>query len=250
MPRSDPLTLTLQELIGDSGLALSLPDLADLQRDGGIRQIQGKLFQQDGLRLVKPPLVELCIRLAKGLIPNGSIPLSNGLTPFFRQIARQLRSPSLGDAIEDSRSKHDEAEDGQEQTEREDALQGFRKGKYEVLVATDIASRGLDIAEVSHVVNYDVPEHPEDYIHRIGRTGRMEHSGDALTLMTAADASHVYSIERFISQKIPRVKLEDFDYKYTALFEEGKPGQKASFPGKARGGRIRGGYSFSPSQRR
>ena len=102
-------------------------------------------------------------------------------------------------------------------------------------MATDIASRGLDIADVSHVINYDVPQHPEDYIHRIGRTGRAEHSGDALTLMVAADAPHVYAIERFISQKIRRVKLENFDYQYTALFEEEKPGQKPSFPGKVRG---------------
>ena len=136
------------------------------------------------------------------------------------------------------------------QREREDALAGFRNGKYEVLVATDIASRGLDIADVSHVVNFDVPQHPEDYIHRIGRTGRAEHSGDAMTLMTAADAQHVFAIERFITQTIPRVKLADFNYTYTALFEENKPGQKAGFPGKVRGGRIRGGYTFGPSKRR
>src|ERR1017187_3406479 len=128
------------------------------------------------------------------------------------------------------------------QKEREEALKGFRNGRYEVLVATDIASRGPDIADVSHVINYDVPQHPEDYIHRIGRTGRAEHSGDAMTLMVAADASHVYAIERFISQKVPRVKLDRFDYQYTALFEEDKPGHKPSFPGKVRGSRVRGGY--------
>ena len=136
------------------------------------------------------------------------------------------------------------------QREREDALAGFRKGKYEVLVATDIASRGLDIADVSHVVNYDVPQHPEDYIHRIGRTGRAESTGDAFTLMVAGDASHVYAIERFIGQKIPRVKLENFNYAYTALFEEEKQGQKGGFPGKVRGARIKGGYFFGPSRRR
>jgi ATP-dependent RNA helicase RhlE len=137
------------------------------------------------------------------------------------------------------------------QREREQALQGFRSGKFEVLVATDIAARGLDIADVSHVINYDVPQHPEDYIHRIGRTGRAEASGDAFTIMTAEDASHVFAIERFISQKIPRVKLENFDYKYTMLFEEGKPGQpKGGFPGKARGVRIHGGYHFGMARRR
>ena len=136
------------------------------------------------------------------------------------------------------------------QREREQALAGFRNGKFEALVATDIAARGLDIAEVSHVINYDVPQHPEDYIHRIGRTGRAEHSGDAFTIMTAEDSSHVFAIERFISQKIPRVKLENFDYKYTMLFEEQKPGQPTGFPGKARGVRVHGGYHFAPGRRR
>jgi ATP-dependent RNA helicase RhlE len=136
------------------------------------------------------------------------------------------------------------------QREREQALEGFRNGKFEALVATDIAARGLDIADVSHVINYDVPQHPEDYIHRIGRTGRAEHSGDAFTIMTAEDASHVFAIERFISQKIPRVKLENFDYKYTMLFEEQKPGQPKGFPGKARGVRVHGGYHFAPGRRR
>jgi ATP-dependent RNA helicase RhlE len=136
------------------------------------------------------------------------------------------------------------------QKEREEALNGFRDGHYGILVATDIASRGLDIADVSHVINYDVPQHPEDYIHRIGRTGRAEHTGDAMTLMVAADAPHVYAIERFIDRKVPRVKLENFTYQYTALFEESKPGAKTSFPGKVRGARVRGGYFFGPAKRR
>ena len=136
------------------------------------------------------------------------------------------------------------------QREREQALAGFRNGKFEVLVATDIAARGLDIADVSHVINYDVPQHPEDYIHRIGRTGRAEASGDAFTIMTAEDASHVFAIERFISQKIPRVKMENFDYKYTTLFDENKPGAPKGFPGKARGSRVHGGYHFTPGRRR
>ena len=136
------------------------------------------------------------------------------------------------------------------QKEREQALQGFRDGKFEVLVATDIAARGLDIADVSHVVNYDVPQHPEDYIHRIGRTGRAENTGDAFTIMVAEDAPHVFAIERFISQKIPRVKLDNFDYRYTALFEEPKAGAAAGFPGKVRGGRVHGGYHFAPGGRR
>jgi ATP-dependent RNA helicase RhlE len=136
------------------------------------------------------------------------------------------------------------------QREREQALRGFRDGRFEVLVATDIAARGLDIADVSHVVNYDVPQHPEDYIHRIGRTGRMENKGDAFTLMVAEDGRHVQAIERFITQKIQRVKLENFDYRYTALFEEDKPGRTQAGPMRARGARVRGGYFYGPSRRR
>jgi ATP-dependent RNA helicase RhlE len=136
------------------------------------------------------------------------------------------------------------------QREREQALRGFRDGRFEVLVATDIAARGLDIADVSHVINYDVPQHPEDYIHRIGRTGRMEATGDAFTLMIAEDTRHVNAIERFISQKIPRVRLEDFNYKYTALFEEGKPGHAHGGTPHVRGARVRGGYFFGPVRRR
>ena len=136
------------------------------------------------------------------------------------------------------------------QREREQALNGFRDGRYEVLVATDIAARGLDIADVSHVINYDVPQHPEDYVHRIGRTGRAQATGDALTLMVAEDSPHVEAIERFIVQSIARVKLEGFNYKYTALFEEGKPGAPTAHERKARGVRLSGGYYFGPTKRR
>ena len=134
------------------------------------------------------------------------------------------------------------------QREREQALRGFRDGRFEVLVATDIAARGLDIADVSHVINFDVPQHPEDYVHRIGRTGRAEASGDAFTIMAAEDSSPVQAIERFISQTIKREKLEGFNYQYTALFEEGKAG--AAVVGRARGVRLSGGYHFAPARRR
>jgi ATP-dependent RNA helicase RhlE len=138
------------------------------------------------------------------------------------------------------------------QREREQALEGFRNGKFEVLVATDIAARGLDISNVSHVINYDVPQHPEDYIHRIGRTGRAEATGDAFTIMVAEDAAHVFSIERFISKKIERVKLPTFTYQYTALFDEPKAGTAAAgaHPGKVQAVRVRGGYFFGPAKRR
>lgn len=110
------------------------------------------------------------------------------------------------------------------QNERMDALDGFKSGKYEVMVATDIAARGIDVAGVSHVINYDVPQHPEDYVHRIGRTGRAQAVGDAFTIFTGEDLEYVMKIERFIGAKINRQKLEGFNYLYCALFASEVPG--------------------------
>ena len=115
--------------------------------------------------------------------------------------------------------------------------------------ATDIAARGLDILKVSHVINFDVPQHPEDYVHRIGRTGRAEAEGDAFTIMVAEDASHMAAIERFIGQKIERVKLEDFNYGYTALFDEATD-KRSPYERKVKGVRLSGGYYFGPARRR
>ena len=135
------------------------------------------------------------------------------------------------------------------QSEREQALNGFRNGRYEVLVATDIAARGLDIADVSHVINYDVPQHPEDYVHRIGRTGRAQATGDAFTIMAAEDRPHMASIERFISQNIPRVKLAGFDYQFSTVLED-KPGSPDAYSTKFKGVRLSGGYYFGPARRK
>ncbi len=105
------------------------------------------------------------------------------------------------------------------QKERMAALKGFKEDKFRILVATDVAARGIDINGVTHVINYRVPENPEDYVHRIGRTGRAEASGDAFTLLTADEVDFAKSVECFINQKIERRKLEGFDYAYTALLE-------------------------------
>ena len=109
------------------------------------------------------------------------------------------------------------------QREREQALNGFRNGRYEVMVATDIAARGIDVEQISHVINFDVPHHPEDYVHRIGRTGRALAAGDAFTIVIAEDLQDIAAIEHFIGQKIPRVKVEGFPYKYTRLLEAAPP---------------------------
>jgi ATP-dependent RNA helicase RhlE len=106
------------------------------------------------------------------------------------------------------------------QSDRTKALQGFRDGTYNLIVATDIAARGLDISGVTHVINYRVPENPEDYVHRIGRTGRAQKEGDAFTILTADELENARSVEHFIDQKIERRKLEGFPYNYTALLED------------------------------
>jgi ATP-dependent RNA helicase RhlE len=133
------------------------------------------------------------------------------------------------------------------QREREDALSGFKSGKYEVMVATDIAARGIDVEDITHVINYDVPQHPEDYVHRIGRTGRAQKVGDAFTLVTTEEFDHVQAIERFIGQKVPRLKLDNFEYVLTTMFNEES---LANSRRNVRGGRTTHGYSFSPKRRR
>jgi len=98
------------------------------------------------------------------------------------------------------------------QSRRQAALDSFRNGVVKILVATDIAARGIDILHISHVINYDMPENTDAYIHRIGRTGRVNKSGEALTFVTSADKAMVSSIEHILNKKIERRMLENFDY--------------------------------------
>ena len=99
------------------------------------------------------------------------------------------------------------------QSQRTQALEGFKAGRYDVLVATDIAARGIDVVALGHVVNFDVPGASEDYIHRVGRTGRAELTGEAFTFVAPEDESGLRAIERAIGKPLPRVLLPDFDYK-------------------------------------
>ena len=102
------------------------------------------------------------------------------------------------------------------QGERTKALDDFKSGKVRVLVATDIAQRGLDVSGMTHVINYDVPQQPEDYVHRIGRTGRAAATGDAYTFMAPDEISMVRTIERMIGQQIPRISVPGYDFGTTA----------------------------------
>jgi ATP-dependent RNA helicase RhlE len=98
------------------------------------------------------------------------------------------------------------------QPQRTEALAGFKSGKYRVLVATDIAARGIDIEALGHVVNFDVPNVPEDYIHRVGRTARAEATGDAFTFVAPDEEADLKRIERAVGRRLPRVTVPDFDY--------------------------------------
>jgi ATP-dependent RNA helicase RhlE len=98
------------------------------------------------------------------------------------------------------------------QLQRTEALAGFKAGKYRILVATDIAARGIDVEALSHVVNFDVPNVPDDYIHRVGRTARAEMTGDAITFVAPDEENDLRAIERAIGKRLPRVTVPDFNY--------------------------------------
>jgi ATP-dependent RNA helicase RhlE len=98
------------------------------------------------------------------------------------------------------------------QAQRTDALDGFKTGRYRVLVATDIAARGIDVEALGHVVNFDVPAVPDDYIHRVGRTARAEMTGDAFTFVSQPEEGDLRAIEQAIGKRLPRVTVPDFDY--------------------------------------
>lgn len=98
------------------------------------------------------------------------------------------------------------------QYQRQAALDGFRRGSYKILVATDIAARGIDVLRISHVINYDMPDSMDAYTNRIGRTGRVDKKGDAFSLVTGADANMVHTLECVLNTTLERRKLQDFDY--------------------------------------
>ena len=116
----------------------------------------------------------------------------------------------LSNILEKRSHKSNRIHGDRSQSQREAALRGFKSGKTRVLVATDVAARGIDINSVSHVINYDVPEAPEDYVHRIGRTGRAGNTGRAITLLTAAEEHTMRAIERLTGETVERVLLPDF----------------------------------------
>ena len=122
------------------------------------------------------------------------------------------RAKRLGEQLSRAGFRSTSLQGNLSQGRRQTALDGFRNGKFQVLVATDIAARGIDVCKISHVINYDMPNTPDAYIHRIGRTGRADQYGDAFTLITRDDNQMVNAIDRVIGSKVERRTLKDFDY--------------------------------------
>jgi ATP-dependent RNA helicase RhlE len=126
------------------------------------------------------------------------------------------RAKRIGQQLEKAGYKAASLQGNLSQNKRQAALDGFRDGSYQILVATDIAARGIDVSSISHVINYDIPDTTDAYTHRIGRTGRAAKTGDAFTFVTREDEPLVKSIERVLGEKIERRLLKDFDYKKAA----------------------------------
>jgi superfamily II DNA/RNA helicase len=122
------------------------------------------------------------------------------------------RAKSLGAKLSKAGYRSTSLQGNLSQGRRQAALNGFRSGEYQILVATDIAARGIDVSNVSHVINFDIPSTPEAYIHRIGRTGRAERSGDAFTLVTTEDTQMVRAINGAIGTSVEQRTLSDFNY--------------------------------------
>jgi ATP-dependent RNA helicase RhlE len=187
-----------------------------------------------------PPIAELTREMlhnpATINLERRSAP-ARGITQAVYPVAQSLKAPLLlkvlqtagvRDALVFTRTKHradrlakylathrvtvERIHGNRSQSQRTQALDGFKNGRYQVLVATDIAARGIDVTALGHVINFDVPAQAEDYIHRVGRTARAELTGSAFTLVSPEEEGDLRSIERAINARLPRVTVPDFDY--------------------------------------
>lgn len=137
----------------------------------------------------------------------GNLPM-NAVLVFTRT---KYRAQQLGKKLLKAGYPTTALQGNMSQSQRQKAMDGFKSGRYQVMVATDIAARGIDVANVSHVINYDMPATPENYIHRIGRTGRAERTGEAFTLVTDEDRQMVNALHRIISKPIAQCRLHAFN---------------------------------------
>jgi ATP-dependent RNA helicase RhlE len=178
--------------------------------------------------MLRDPVV---VALARQAAP--AVGITQAVYPVAQELkasllATLLRRDEIRDALVFTRTKHRAdrlaahlAREGvktarihgnRSQSQRTQALDGFKNGRFRVLVATDIAARGIDVDSLGHVVNFDVPAVPEDYIHRVGRTARAEATGDAFTFVSPQEDADLLRIERAIGKRLPRVTVPDFDY--------------------------------------
>jgi len=212
--------------------------------------------------LRNPAIVQIGIAAPAETVSHALYPVAPHLrTPLLLELLRHTDTDSV---LVFTRTKHRAKRVGEQlakagyrstsiqgnlsQEKRQAALNGFRNGTFQILVATDIAARGIDVSQISHVINYDIPSTPEDYIHRIGRTGRATRTGDAFTLITAEDISMVHAIDRVLGSRVERRTLSDFAYDPLASAdvrrsrETPKPGKqwKSATPSALHGSNLAG----------
>jgi ATP-dependent RNA helicase RhlE len=159
-------------------------------------------------------------------ISQAVYPVAQAIKPSL--LLKLLQGEGVRDALVFTRTKHradrlakylagqrvsvERIHGNRSQAQRTQALEGFKNGRFQVLVATDIAARGIDVTALGHVINFDVPAQPEDYIHRVGRTARAEMTGSAFTLVSPEEEGDLRAIEKAINKRLPRVTVPDFDY--------------------------------------
>jgi ATP-dependent RNA helicase RhlE len=251
------------------GVEVLVIDEADRMLDMGflpdVRRVLAKLPARRQTLLFSatmPPPIQALARemldnpatIAIGRPTTPAVSVSQALYPVAAELksallAELVRSGEIRNVIAFTRTKHranrladyllrngvaaGRIHGNRSQAQRTQALSGFKAGRFPVLVATDIAARGIDVEELSHVVNFDVPASPEDYVHRVGRTARAEARGDAFMFVSPEEESDVRGIERAIGRKLPRVTLSGFDYSR-------RPAAKLEIPLNERLARVRG----------
>ncbi len=180
--------------------------------------------------LKEPVTVQVANSTASSTITHALYPVAQHLkTPLLLELLRHTdtesvliftrtkhRAKKLGEQLVKAGYRAASLQGNLSQNRRQEAMNGFRSGAYQILVATDIAARGIDVSQVSHVINYDIPNTAETYIHRIGRTGRAARTGDAFTLVTGEDTLMVRAIEKVLGYPLERRTIENFDYKAAA----------------------------------
>ena len=201
---------------------------------------------QDVLRA--PVTVEVNPSLPVGTVAHALYPVEGHLkTDLLLELLRHTdtesvliftrtkhRARRVGEQLERAGLRAASLQGNLSQKQRQAALDGFRDGRYRVLVATDIAARGIDVSRISHVINYDMPDTADAYTHRIGRTGRAEKSGDAFTFATREDRAMVQSIEQVLGKKVERRTVPGFNYQKPA------PARDSDFARRPRGMQPRG----------